>query len=82
MDNFVLISFYDTGDHTPERWRVCGHRGLCDNEVLAGFPLKSQVLEYCHEGFRLPVVQGQGAKLDEVIERLTLAITCSVREEG
>lgn len=71
MNDYVLISFYNTGTTVKPIWNVVGHKSLGDNDVLKWFDLKSQAIEYAHGFLDIPVVSGQGARLDGIIERLS-----------
>jgi len=58
-EDFLLISFYNRGTTRQPMWEVYGHTAPGDNEMLLGFNLKSEAIEYAHSFHRTPVIQGQ-----------------------
>lgn len=67
-EDFLLISFYNRGTTRQPYWEVYGHVAPGDNELLTGFIVRSDAIEYAHTFHRTPVMQGQN--LDTLVEAL------------
>ena len=73
---FILISFYNTGGYfTNQRWSVYGHYGIDNNDHLGDFDTKESAVLFANDKYRLPVIQGQGASIEELIEKLLVGKT-------